>query len=127
MQEIAQTLMNGATSADSRQRSPAAAAFVRESLMRQDPEGYARSCECARRREASRAVERIVAPTLLVTGDEDTVAPPQAVRAMAERLTGMSKDGVRVVVLNKLRPLDADSSGPRTARASCATFLAAQR
>lgn len=99
MQEIATTLMNAATSADSRQRSPAAAAFVRESLMRQDPEGYARSCECLADAKAAE-VERIVAPTLLVTGDEDTVAPPQAVRAMAERLTGV-KDGVRVVVLSR--------------------------
>jgi 3-oxoadipate enol-lactonase len=124
MQEIAQTLMNGATSADSRQRSPAAAAFVRESLMRQDPEGYAKSCECLADAKAA-DVERIVAPTLLITGDEDTVAPPQAVRTMAERLTGV-KDGVRVVVLNKCghwTPIERPEDCTRELRA----FLAAQR
>lgn len=124
LQEIAQTLMNGATSADSRQRSPAAAAFVRESLMRQDPEGYARSCECLAEAKAVE-IERIAAPTLLVTGDEDTVAPPQAVRAMAERLTGV-KGGVRVVVLNKCghwTPIERPDECARELRA----FLAAQR
>ena len=124
MQEIATTLMNAAISADSRQRLPAAAAFVRESLMRQEPEGYARSCECLA--EAKPAdVERIVAPTLLVTGDEDTVAPPQAVRAMAERLSGVN-GGVRVVVLNKCghwTPIERPEDCARELRG----FLAAQR
>ena len=38
-------------------------------------------------------------PLLLVTGDEDGVAPPQAVRAMAERLHRARS--TRVVVLPK--------------------------
>ncbi|MDB5857816.1 MAG: Alpha/beta hydrolase [Ramlibacter sp.] len=124
MQEIAQALMNGATSADSRQRSPAAAAFVRESLMRQDPEGYARSCEALADARAA-AVERIEAPTLLVTGDEDSVAPPQAVRAMAERLTGV-KAGVRTVVLSRCghwTPIERPDECMRELRG----FLPAQR
>jgi len=107
MQAIAQTLVQAATSADTRQRAPAAAAFVRESLMRQEPDGYARSCEALAEARAA-AVENIAAPTLLVTGDEDSVAPPQSVRAMAERL-GASLGGsgptargaVRVVVLSR--------------------------
>ena len=45
MHEIALALVQAATSAETRQRSPLATAFVRESLMRQDPLGYARSCE----------------------------------------------------------------------------------
>jgi pimeloyl-ACP methyl ester carboxylesterase len=98
MQDIADTLVNASVSADSRERTPAAAAFVRESLMRQDPEGYARNCEALAAAPAA-AVERIEAPTLLVTGDEDGVAPPQAVRAMAERLAGAAS--VRTVVLSR--------------------------
>ena len=124
MQEIAHTLMNAATSADSRQRTPAAAAFVRESLMRQDPEGYARSCEALADAKPA-AVERIEAPTLLVTGDEDTVAPPQAVRAMAERLAHV-KGGVRVVVMNRCghwTPIERPEECSRELR----DFLAAQR
>jgi pimeloyl-ACP methyl ester carboxylesterase len=124
MQEIAQTLMNGATSADSRQRFPAAAAFVRESLMRQDPQGYARNCDALAEAKPA-AVERIAAPTLLVTGDEDGVAPPQAVRAMAEKLTG-AKGGVRTVVLSRCghwTPIERPEECARELRA----FLPAQR
>jgi pimeloyl-ACP methyl ester carboxylesterase len=85
MHEIALGLVGAALSADTRQRSPLAVAFVRESLMRQDPDGYARTCEALAEAEAA-AVERIEAPVLLVTGDEDGVAPPQQVRAFAEKL-----------------------------------------
>lgn len=96
MHEITQSLVNAALSADTRQRQPLAVAFVRESLMRQDGECYARSCEALIGAQPA-AVERITAPVLLVTGDEDGVAPPQAVRAMAERLhAAVAK---RVVVL----------------------------
>ena len=44
--------------------------------MRQCPDGYARSCEAL---AAAQAVEvgGIECPTLLVTGDEDAVAPAQ--------------------------------------------------
>jgi 3-oxoadipate enol-lactonase len=96
MHEITQALLNSALSADTRQRQPVAVAFVRESLMRQDGEAYARSCEALAGAQAA-AVERITAPVLLVTGDEDGVAPPQAVRTMADRLHGARS--TRVVVL----------------------------
>jgi 3-oxoadipate enol-lactonase len=96
MHEITQGLLNAAISSDTRSRLPLAVAFVRESLMRQDGEAYARSCEALASAQAA-AVERIEAPMLLVTGDEDGVAPPQAVRAMADRLHGARS--TRVVVL----------------------------
>ncbi len=96
MQDITAALLNGALSADTRQRQPLAVAFVRESLMRQDGEAYARSCEALADAAPAR-VETISCPVLLVTGDEDGVAPPQAVRAMAERLHAARR--TRVVVL----------------------------
>ncbi len=96
MHEITQALLQAAVSADTRQRLPVALAFVRESLMRQDGEAYARSCEALAGAQAA-AVEKIEAPVLLVTGDEDGVAPPQAVRAMADRLQKAASR--RVVVL----------------------------
>ena len=95
MHEVALALVQAAMSAETRQRSPVATAFVRESLMRQDPAGYARTCEALADAQAA-PVERIEAPVLLVTGDEDGVAPPQAVRAMAERMKR-----ARVVVLHR--------------------------
>jgi pimeloyl-ACP methyl ester carboxylesterase len=98
MHEIALGLLNGAISADTRQRSPLAVAFVRESLMRQEPDGYARTCDALAEAPAA-AVERIEAPVLLVTGDEDGVAPPQQVRAFADKLHAAKS--TRVVVLPK--------------------------
>ncbi len=96
MHEITLALLNAAISADTRSRNPLAVAFVRESLMRQDADGYARSCEALADAQPA-AVERITAPVLLVTGDEDGVAPPQAVRAFADKLHAAASS--RVVVL----------------------------
>lgn len=96
MQEITQALINAAISSDTRERLPVAVAYVRESLMRQGGDGYARSCEALADAQPAQ-VESITAPVLLVTGDEDGVAPPQAVRAMADRLHNTASK--RVVVL----------------------------
>ena len=123
MHEITQALVNAALSADTRQRQPLAVAFVRESLMRQDGESYARSCEALIGTQAA-AVERIEAPVLLVTGDEDGVAPPQAVRALAERLHAAATK--RVVVLARCghwTPVERPDECQRELR----DWLAAQR
>jgi pimeloyl-ACP methyl ester carboxylesterase len=94
MQPIADALVRASLSAETRARRPTAVAFVRESLMRQDPESYARSCE-ALAEMAPADVSRIDCPTLLVTGDEDAVAPPQAVRMLGERITGSRVEVLR--------------------------------
>ena len=123
MHEIAIALVNGAISTDTRRRSPLAVAFVRESLMRQDGEAYARSCD-ALAEAGPAAVERIESPVLLVTGDEDGVAPPQQVRALADKLHGAKS--TRVVVLPKCghwTPIERPEECARELR----DFLAAQR
>ncbi len=45
MQAIADGLVQGAISAETRARRPVAVAAVRELVMRQCPDGYARTCE----------------------------------------------------------------------------------
>ena len=123
MHEIALGLLNAAISAETRQRSPLAVAFVRESLMRQDADGYARTCDALAEASAA-AVERIEAPVLLVTGDEDGVAPPQSVRAFAEKLHAARS--CRVVVLPRCGhwgPIERPEECARELR----DFLAAQR
>ena len=85
MQAIADALVQSATSSETKSRGHAAVAFVRETLMRQDPEGYARSCEALAEAQPAEA-SRISCPTLLVTGDADMVAPPQSVRALGEKI-----------------------------------------
>jgi 3-oxoadipate enol-lactonase len=93
MQAIADGLVQGAVSAETRSRRPVAVAAVRELVMRQCPDGYARSCEALAEAQPAE-VAGIECPTVLVTGDEDAVAPAQAVRQIGERIRG-----ARVTVL----------------------------
>ena len=94
MQEIADALVLAATSSETRAKRPTAAAFVRESIMRQDPDGYARSCEALVAAQPA-DTSRIECPTLLVTGDEDAVAPPQSVRMMGQKIAGSRVEVLR--------------------------------
>ncbi len=94
MQEVADALLQAAISSETRQKRQAAAAFVRESLMRQDPDGYARTCDALAEAQAADPA-RIVCPTLLVTGEEDVVAPPQSVRALASKIAGSQIEVLR--------------------------------
>ena len=94
MQPIADALLQASVSAETRAKRPVAVAFVRESLMRQDPDGYARTCEALAEMMPA-DTSRIGCPTLLVTGDEDVVAPPQAVRMMGERIAGSRVEVLR--------------------------------
>jgi 3-oxoadipate enol-lactonase len=87
MQAIADQLLIGSISSETKAKKPAVVAFVRESLMRQYPEGYAKSCEALAEMQPADTT-RIVCPTLLVTGEEDAVAPPQSVRMMGQKIAG---------------------------------------
>jgi 3-oxoadipate enol-lactonase len=94
MQTIADSLVQSATSAETKAKRPVAVAYVRESLMRQEPDGYARTCE-ALADAAPADAARVRCPTLLITGDEDAVAPPQSVRAIAEKIGGAQLEVLR--------------------------------
>jgi 3-oxoadipate enol-lactonase len=85
MAGIADQIVANALSASTRATQPAAVAFVRESLMRQNPEGYAKTCEALAGAEAV-DTRLIAAPAMLVTGDADTVNPPSVGRALADRM-----------------------------------------
>ena len=87
MQAIADGIVQGATSSETRARQPAAVAMVRESVMRQCADGYARSCDALAGAQPADP-NLITCPTLMVTGDEDAIAPPQAVRLIGERIAG---------------------------------------
>ncbi len=87
MAAIADQIVAGALSASTRSSQPVTVAFVRESVMRQDPEGYAMTCEAL---AAARATDPrlISAPVLLVTGDADAVNPPSVAEALRDRIAG---------------------------------------
>lgn len=95
MQEIADAIVSGTLAASTRESLPVTVAMVRESLMRQDAQNYSRSCE-ALAAVQSAALEDIPMQVLLVTGDEDPVAPPSTAYDMARRLPK-----ARVVVLTR--------------------------
>lgn len=84
---IADAVVAGGTSDDTKVNQPAAMAFVRESVMAQPPEGYARNCEALAEATAADP-RRIGCPTLLLTGDQDRTAPPEVGRALASAIAG---------------------------------------
>ena len=85
MTPIAEAISTGSVGEASRQRNPVTKAFVRESLMRQNPMSYALHCEAL-----SEAVpanhEKIECSTLLVAGEFDYVAPVAMGEALAARI-----------------------------------------
>lgn len=94
MRGIADALVQASLSTETRTKRQTAVAFVRESLMAQDPDGYARSCEALAEMQAA-DTGKIACPTLLVTGDEDVVSPPQSVRMMGQKIAGSRVEVLR--------------------------------
>jgi 3-oxoadipate enol-lactonase len=82
---IADALVQAALSAHTRETQPVTVALLRESLLAQDAEGYARCCE-ALADAAPADLQQVACPVLLVAGEEDAVAPVQTARAMAAKL-----------------------------------------
>jgi 3-oxoadipate enol-lactonase len=94
MQGIADALLSSSLSSETKAKRLTAVAFVRESLMAQDPDGYARSCEALAEMQPA-DISKIACPTLLVTGDEDVVSPPQSVRMMGQKIAGSRVEVLR--------------------------------
>lgn len=94
MQGIADVLVSASLSSETKAKRLAGVAFVRESLMAQDPDGYARSCEALADMQPA-DTSKITCPTLLVTGDEDAVAPPQSVRMIGQKIAGSRVEVLR--------------------------------
>lgn len=86
---IADDIVAAGLSTETKAHRPEVAAAVREFVMRQPAEGYARHCE-ALAGAAAADLSAISAPALLITGDEDNTAPPRAVRAFQAGWAGAS-------------------------------------
>lgn len=85
MAEIADAIVAAATASATKERQPAVLAAVRESVMHQSAEGYALSCLALAEASAADAAA-IACPSLLVTGEDDVVAPPSVARGLAEKI-----------------------------------------
>lgn len=85
MGPIAEAVCERGLSAETKSTRPVAVGFVREMMLRQPPEGYAAHClALAAGRRADPA--SVTCRTLLVSGSEDTTAPPASVAALAATL-----------------------------------------
>lgn len=87
MAGIADNISAASVAEASRRNNPAAPAFVRASVMRQDPAGYAAHCLALAAAEAADHAA-IRCPTLLIAGEQDPVAPPAMAEALKERISG---------------------------------------
>ncbi len=85
MAGIAAAVASASLSAATRAAQPVAEAFVRESLLRQPPRGYAAQCR-ALAEMTPPCHARLTMSAALITGAEDPVAPPAMARALAEHL-----------------------------------------
>jgi 3-oxoadipate enol-lactonase len=79
---VAPAVVANALSEATRRDKPEVAAFVRELVMRQDPEGYARNCEALANATDPGPIDPNL-PLLLVTGADDKVGPPDASSELA--------------------------------------------
>ncbi|KAL2830445.1 hypothetical protein BJY01DRAFT_260890 [Aspergillus pseudoustus] len=95
MLAVVDAVINAGLSTETKSQNPLAVTATRLSLLGQDPEGYAKACMAlARSAEETLEVEKVVAKTLILTGDQDAVSPPALCQKYAERI-----GGAEVVVL----------------------------
>jgi pimeloyl-ACP methyl ester carboxylesterase len=80
---LAPGVVANALSGTTRRDKPEVAAFVRELVMRQDAEGYARNCEALAEATDPGPIDPAL-PLLLVTGEDDKVGPPSVSHALAD-------------------------------------------
>lgn len=84
---VVDAIVSTGTSEKSKTLNPLAIAAVRMSLLGQDPEGYAKACSAL---AAARSLDfaAVLADTLIVTGSEDKVSPPQLCEKYVKELKG---------------------------------------
>lgn len=90
MAAVAETIATNATAAAARAANPLVLGVVRELLLGQDPEGYARACE-ALADAANPELARITAPVLLLAGADDKVSTAALRDELAQALTGAAR------------------------------------
>lgn len=93
MADIAESVVQNGLAAETKRSAPVAVALVREMMMRQPPEGYARTCEAMADGYAA-DLQQIRCPVLILTGEDDQTAPVSVARDLASRLAN-----ARVVTL----------------------------
>lgn len=84
---VADSIAAAGLSTATKTANPVAVAYVRESHLRQDAEGFAQSCEALAGVKGA-DLRHLRRPTVLVTGEDDPIAPPTAALGLAESIKG---------------------------------------
>lgn len=83
---VAQAVANAGTSKKTKENNPLALSAVRQFLLSQDPEGYAKGCTALASATEEISVGGLECPVLIVTGGEDGVCPPKVAEGWQSRL-----------------------------------------
>lgn len=98
MAAVVDAITTAGTSAKTKDSNPLAVAAVRLSLLGQEPEAYAKACSALAGATDTLEIGKVVARTLIVTGDEDKVSPPalcwKMQKEMGERCEVVVLEGV---------------------------------
>jgi len=86
MAAVAETVATNAMAASFRETHPEELRAYVEMLERNDPRAYAALCRTVAELALRDAVERISCPTVLISGEQDAVAPPAATERAASRI-----------------------------------------
>jgi pimeloyl-ACP methyl ester carboxylesterase len=86
---VVDAVVAAGTSDHSKAKNPVAIAATRLSLMGQDPEGYAKACTAlAHSSTDTLDISTLKCPTLIITGSEDRVSPPDICKSMQSKISG---------------------------------------
>jgi 3-oxoadipate enol-lactonase len=88
MAAVAEMVVERYLHADFRATHPLAVDAIRQRLLRDDPAGYAASCQAVADVDWFDGLVRVRCPTLVIAGARDAGAPPEMGRAIAERIPG---------------------------------------
>jgi 2-keto-4-pentenoate hydratase/2-oxohepta-3-ene-1,7-dioic acid hydratase in catechol pathway/pimeloyl-ACP methyl ester carboxylesterase len=87
MAGVVNAVVTAGTSEKTKSANPMAVTAVRLSLLSQDAEGYAKaSCALAASKDLSLQLEKVQARTLIITGSEDKISPPELCKKMRSRI-----------------------------------------
>jgi pimeloyl-ACP methyl ester carboxylesterase len=88
MVAVVDAVVTGGTSSKSKLEKPVGITAVRQSLLSQDPEGYAKGCTALAGASVAIPVQQVKATTLIITGDEDKVSPAPLCEQYASQIKG---------------------------------------
>jgi len=83
---VVQAVATAGTSKKTKESRPIAFSAVRQMLLSQDPEGYAKGCTALAGASQTLDIEKLQMPVLVITGEEDGVCPPKNAELYKARL-----------------------------------------